>query len=237
MIKKTIYKVVTQEEYDRVMKELEKEGNHWFSGHKPTKLNYFKEYNEGLAIYVDADGAITKGPASDIRETKGWSIVDGGNKQQIYPLAHGCVGIDAPDFETARRMFSDYMSKLDTSLYGIVNPKVYTIRVEDNKTTVITPDGKCATAKCHPDDDFDVVEGFRVAIEKIEEQNRKLTDKEKAILNALKLLNVDEFYVRDDALKGYTDDGDITLSIDEDDFKWCEEYEEYAVKELLEKYA
>lgn len=236
--KKTIYRVKTQELFDKMMEDAKKQGYTYLT------TNIWTGYKENTGVRIDEKGDMHYCSMSyylDAKKTdyKDYYYAEYKDVPEIYPINFGCVGIDAPNFEIARRMFTDYMSKLDTSLYGIVNPKVYTIRVEDNNTTVITPDGKCATAKCHPDDDFDVVEGFRVAMEKIREMDRKLTDDEKTVLNVLKTLGIETFYISDNEVNGITDDEDIlaTIIIEEDDFKWCEEYENYSVAELLEKYA
>ena len=235
MKKKIIYKVYSQKDYDQLMKDLEKEGCTWFSDHKPTQLDYYKEYKEPMAIYVDENGWLTKSAVSEMTAYKDYSIVEYKPTPKIYPINVGCVGVDAPDFKTAYEEFRKHM----LNIFGDKSEtNTYTVRVDDNKTTVITPDGKVATAKCHPDDDFDVVEGFRVALEKIEEQNRKLTQKEKDILNSIIVLGGYSFYIDEDHdLIVEFDDESIYVDIDDDVFKWCEAFEDYNPKELLEKYA
>lgn len=240
--KKTIYRVRTQEAYDKLMKDAEEQGYTWYSGNKPTELDYWRLDKENTAVYVDKDGNLTRGEFDEKDVTnpryKEWSVIDYDVVPKIYPINFGCVGIDAPDFKTAYEIFSGYMKNRD-NLIDMLHEKIYTVRVQDNKTTVITPDGKVATAKCHPDDEFDIIEGFKTAIEKIREMDRKLTDDEKTVLNALKTLGIETFYISDNEVNGITDDEDIlaTINIEEDDFKWCEEYENYSVAELLEKYA
>lgn len=237
--KKTIYRVKTQEAYDKLMKDAEEQGYKWFSGNKPTELDYWNIEKENTAIYLDEDGNLTKGEfdENDLKKPwyTGYSVVDYEIKPEIYPINFGCVGIDAPDFKTAYEEFRKHM----LNIFGDKSEtNTYTVRVDDNKTTVITPDGKVATAKCHPDDAFDVVEGFRVALEKIEEQNRKLTQKEKDILNAIIMLGGYSFYIDEDHdLNVEFKDESICIDIDDDVFKWCELFDDYDPKELLEKYA
>ena len=47
-----IYHVETQEAYDALMSELEKQGFVWFSGHEPTSKNYWIEDKENTCIVI-----------------------------------------------------------------------------------------------------------------------------------------------------------------------------------------
>lgn len=156
----------------------------------------------------------------------------------INDYGFGVVGINAPDYKTAKEIFENYFKNREDFI-NMLNEKVYTVRVEGDNTTVITPEGKMATAKCHPDDDFDIVEGFRVALEKIEEQNRKLTSSEKKMLDALVTLNCETIH-RDcdnDFYCAFENGDGLYVDVADDDFKWLIEYKDYDPKELLEKYA
>ena len=241
--KKTIYRVKTQELYNKIMKDAEEQGYCWHSGAKPTELDYWRLDKENTAIYIDEDGTLTRGEfdEKDVEKPryKEWSVVNYDVVPEIYPINFGCVGIDAPDFKTAYEIFSGYMKNRD-NLIDMLNEKVYTVRVQGDNTTVITPDGKVATAKCHPDDEFDIIEGFKTAIEKIREMDRKLTKEEHDILYALKLLNCSTFDVTDyDQINGYDINGnDVSIDItDKDVFSWLTPYKEFDVKEILDKYA
>jgi hypothetical protein len=170
---------------------------------------------------------------------KDYSIVEYESTPKIYPINVGCVGVDAPDFKTAYEEFRKHM----LNIFGDKSEtNTYTVRVDDNKTTVITPDGKTATAKCHPDDEFDVVEGFRVAMEKIRDSERKLTTEEFNVLNALQTLGCDTFRL-DIGIEviGFKNAIQVTcidLDGDFDEvFNWLEDEEVYNISELLDKYA
>ena len=155
----------------------------------------------------------------------------------INDYGFGVVGINAPDYKTAKEIFENYFKNREDFI-NMLNEKVYTVRVEGDNTTVITPDGKMATAKCHPDDEFDVVEGFRVALEKIKELDRKLTKEEYKILRPLEVLGCDTFEIKKEfELTGFSD-GIYVCDIDiEDEFSWLNSDETYNTKEILEKYA
>jgi hypothetical protein len=238
--KNTKYLLKTEELYDAFLKDAEAQGYRWLSGDEPTKRNYYYINTKHSCIYIDGDGALNNGSEESMARCHPHAkCVEYKNIPEIYPINFGCIGVDAPDFNTAYRMFTDYITKLDKKsidLLDMLNEKVYTVKVQCDRTTVITPEGKMATAKCHPDDDFDVVEGFRVAMEKIKRQDIKLNQKERDILNAIVMLGGTSFYINDEHyLIADFDDESVYVSIEEDDFKWCEEYEDYNVKELLEQ--
>lgn len=234
--KKTIYRVRTQELFDKMMEDAKKQGY--------TTLPSTSWYNnkENTAVRIDMDGVLGFSRIGYYHENDDYDTYDFTEYEEvpkIYPINFGCVGIDAPDFKTAYEVFSGYMKTRD-ELIDMINEKVYTVCVQDNKTTVITPDGKVGTAKCHPDDDFDIVEGFKTAIEKIREMDRKLTFEEKKILSALELLNCSTFEVTDyEQINGYNNNGnDVAIDItDKDVFSWLKPCKEFNIKEILEKYA
>lgn len=240
--KKTIYEVKTQELFDKMMEDAKKQDYSYLH------TDIWTMYKENTGVRIDEKGNMNHCSMSyywDNKQTgyKDYYYTEYKDVPEIYPINFGCVGVDAPDIQTAYRMFNDYMSEwharqkeTDDFINTLLNKKVYAVRVDDKNTTVITPDGKTATAKCHPDDEFDVVEGFRVAMEKIKRQDIKLNQKEREILNAIVVLGGTSFYVSDDhALMVDFDDDTVYVTIEEDDFKWCEEYEDYDVKELLEQ--
>ena len=48
----TIYHTETQEDYNSLMVELEKQGYKWLSGHEPTSKNYWSEDKEDTCIAI-----------------------------------------------------------------------------------------------------------------------------------------------------------------------------------------
>ena len=234
--KKTIYRVKTQELFDKMMEDAKKQDYSYLH------TDIWTMYKENTGVRIDEKGNMNYCSMSyywDNKQTdyKDYYYTEYRDIPEIYPLNFGCVGIDAPDFKTAYEAFRKHM----LNIFGDKSEtNTYTVRVDDNKTTVITPDGKCATAKCHPDDDFDIIEGFKTAIEKIREMDRKLTFEEKKILSALELLNCSTFEVTDyEQINGYNNNGnDVEIDItDKDVFSWLNTHKELNVKEILEKYA
>lgn len=93
------------------------------------------------------------------------------------------VMVEAESYEEA-------LAKLKRGIYTEVeeeeDEEEYSVVIDGNKTIVRTRDGKEGVAKCNPDDEFDVVEGFKVAIERIRTKYHKLTKEERALLTAFK---------------------------------------------------
>lgn len=234
--KKTIYHVKTKELYDAMMKDAEEQGLKSWHGCKPTELDWWDGYKEDTCIRIDEDGELNFGSAEYYKT----NYLDHEHKDykdtpEVYSIFGGLC-VDAPDFSTAYDVIKDYIQ--NRGAIPIRND-VYTIRVEDDATTVITPEGKMATAKCHPDDDFDVVEGFRVALEKIKESERKLTSSEKKMLDALVVLNCEKISLDcdKDLWCDFKYGGAMYLDIVDGDFEWLTIDKCYDPKELLEKYA
>jgi hypothetical protein len=102
---------------------------------------------------------------------------------------------------------------------------------------VITTVGKTATAHCHPDDEFDIAEGVRIALEKIERKNHKLTEKEWNVLNFLASMDCDTMYVNKGYCLGGERDGDTIIELSdasvEDLFDWLDDCESYDIDELM----
>jgi hypothetical protein len=235
--KKTIYHVKTKELYDKMMNDAEEQGYYWVNpgDAKTHNTDKWTVYRNETCVKIDSHGVMWYGDV-DYYSTdyKNYARVEYKDTPEVYSIFGGLC-VDAPDFSTAYDAIKDYIQHRGAIP---IRNNVYTIRVEDDTTTVITPEGKMATAKCHPDDDFDVVEGFRVALEKIKESERKLTQREKDILNAIIVLGGHSLCVTDDHdLIVDFDDENIYVDIKKDDFKWLNIYEDYDPKELLEKYA
>lgn len=234
--KKTIYRVRTQELFDKIMEDAKKQGY--------TTLPSIAWHNneEDTAVRIGPDGVLGFSRIGYYQENDDYDTYDFTEYKdipEIYPINFGCVGIEAPDFKTA---YEEFRKRINIIGALPIQTNVYTIRVEDNETTVITPDGKTATAKCHPDDEFDVVEGFRVALEKIRDSERKLTDEEFNVLNALQTLGCDAFRL-DIGIEviGFKNAMQVTcvdLDGDFDEaFNWLKDEEVYNIDELLDKYA
>lgn len=62
----------------------------------------------------------------------------------------------------------------------------YTVKIVGNKTVVTRKDGKVGEARCNPEDKFDVAEGIRIAIDRINVQDVDVTAEEYVMLQYLK---------------------------------------------------
>ena len=234
--KKTIYHVKTKELYDAMMKDAEKQGLKSWQGYKPTELDWWDGYKEHTCIRIDEKGELNYCYDEYYKDNYTDHVHE---EYKNTPEVFSCLGglcVDAPDFNTAYKIFKEHIDRMGALP---IQNNVYTVRVEDDNTTVITPDGKMATAKCHPDDEFDIVEGFRVALEKIKELDRKLTSSEKKMLDALVVLNCETISVDcdKDLCCDFKSGGVMYLDIADGDFEWLTVDTYYDPKELLEKYA
>ena len=248
--KKTIYRVETQELFDKMMKDAKEQ----YRNSLPSDV--WNVNREKTAVRIDEDGSLSHSRfdyyyyENKDDDFYGYCFTDYKDIPEIYPLNFGGFCVDAPDFKTAYAEFQKHMLNVfgnkSAEVISLRDADVYTVRVDDKNTTVITPDGKTATAKCHPDDEFDVVEGFRVAMEKIRDSERKLTKDERDILNILltagcTTLLVDKFI----EMTGKLNDKDVcTINVrygvgnySEDVFCWLDDGEEYNIQELMKKYA
>jgi hypothetical protein len=89
----------------------------------------------------------------------------------------------------------------------------YQVEVINNKVIVTTPDGKVGEARCAPEDVFNLGEGVKVAMERINEKYHKLSTTEKLLLNTLKSLNAVYIVSHGDSILSFRDDNKSMLGI------------------------
>lgn len=242
--KKTAYRVRTQEDYNDMMKCAEEQGFHWFNPEKPTSKDYWNEYKEHTLVYAEPDESLAYGGDEDIEKARecGYAIEDYVRTPKVVQINPWCVRVDAPNFEDAQAQLTNwldnFMIKTNKEIMeNMFSEKCYTVRVDGRDVTVITPEGKTATAHCHPADEFDVAEGIRIALKKIEHKEHKLKEKEWDILNFLDDVGCDTMYVdKGCQICGEQDDKEIvSLSGDvvNDLFDWLEDFESYDIDELM----
>lgn len=239
----TAYRAKTQEQFNKILEQADKQGICWIMGDKATdNKNYWRCRRENTVVCVEESGLTTWSEA-DATASGRYKIADFVEEPSVVQINPWCVRVDALNYETAQTKLSDWLNSFmrktnEEMIENMFSEKCYTVRVDGRNVTVITPDGKTATAKCHPDDDFDLAEGIRVALEKIERQKHKLTEKEYNILEFLANIDCDTMYI-DQGVEIIGKKGSkhiIELSEDyiDDCFDWLEDYEEYDVDELLE---
>lgn len=245
--KKTAYRVRTQEDYNDMMKCAEEQGFHWgwLNIDKPTSKDYWNEYKEHTLVYVEPDESLAYGGDEDIEKARQcrYAIEDYVRTPNVVQITPWCVGVNAPNFEEAQAQLThwlgDFMKRTNKEIEEkMFSEKCYTVRVDGRDVTVITPDGKTATAHCHPDDEFDIAEGVRIALEKIERKNHKLTSDEWCVLDFLDDMGCDTMYIdKGCCIYGEKDKKDIIDLSGEsvkDLFDWLEDFESYDIDELME---
>lgn len=232
------YKAKTQEQFNKILEQADKQGIRWFMGDKATDNKYYWNCRrENTVVLVDERGLTTWSEA-DATASGRYKIVDFVEEPKVVQINPWCVRVDAPDFAAAQSQLDKWLNDMMKRTNKEIEEKCYTVRVDGRNVTVITPDGKKATAKCHPDDDFDLAEGVRIALEKIERKEHKLTEKEWEILNFLDAIDCDTMYINKGCqVCGKNDEKEIVeLSGDsvKDLFDWLEDFEDYDLDELME---
>lgn len=231
--KKTVYRTKTQMEYDAMMRDAEQQGFVWSFGEKATSCNYWNKYKDKTVVYVERDNELAYGPDEDLplASKYGYAIKDY-KRDDVVEIKPGCFCVEAADFETAQRKMKEHLAKEESE------EESYTITINGRDVTVVTPDGKTATAHCHPDDDFDVMTGIEVALEKIKNKDRRLTEQEYGILEFLENMGCDEITItRYGDVEGYCEGEEIVTiygSCIDECFDWLESFEAYNIEDLMD---
>lgn len=240
--KNKAYRVKTQEQFNKILEQAEKQNIRWSAGEKATEhRDYWHRYEERSLVFVDKSG-LTIGNVEYGTSSK-YEIVDFVEEPKVVQINPWCVRVDAPDFAAAQSQLDEWLNNMmkrtnEEIMEKMFSEKCYTVRVDGRDVTVITPDGKTATAHCHPDDEFDIAEGVRIALEKIERKNHKLTIKEFYVLDFLDDMDCDAMYVNKGYCIGGERDGETIIELSdvsvEDLFDWLDDCESYDIDELME---
>lgn len=238
--KKKAYRAKTQEQFNKILEQAEKQNIRWYAGEKATEhREYWHRYEEHSLVFV-AERGLTIGTDE---YGSGYEVVDFVEEPKVVQINPWCVRVDAPDFAAAQSQLDEWLNNMmkrtnKEIMEKMFSEKCYAVRVDGRDVTVITPDGKTATAHCHPDDEFDIAEGVRIALEKIERKNHKLTEKEWNVLNFLDDMDCDTMYVNKGYCLGGERDGETIIELSdvsvEDLFDWLDDCESYDIDELLE---
>ena len=107
----------------------------------------------------------------DLSDLKQWNIWTSYDERTCVRInERGCLNYCYEKYYTKEQCneYKDYTFTIyrDTTLNPF-SSKGYTVKVDNNVVTVITPEGKVSKAYCHPDDDFDIAAGFGVALQKL----------------------------------------------------------------------
>lgn len=241
--KKKAYRAKTQEQFNKILEQAEKQGITWLMGDKATEnKNYWNCRKENTVVCVDERGVLTTWCEEGAR-TDGYDVIDFVEEPKVVQINPWCVRVDAPDFAAAQSQLDEWLNNMmkrtnEEIMEKMFSEKCYTVRVDGKDVMVITPDGKTATAHCHPDDKFDIAEGVRIALEKIERKNHKLTIKEFFVLNFLDNMDCDAMYVNKGYCIGGERDGETIIELSdasvEDLFDWLDDCESYNIDDLME---
>ena len=239
--KKTAYRAKTQEQFNKILEQAERQGITWLMGDKATEnKNYWNCRKENTVVCVDDVGLTTW--CEEAARSCDYDVVDFVEEPKVVQINPWCVRVDAPDFVAAQSQLThwldDFMKRTNKEIKEkMFSEKCYTVRVDGRDVTVITPDGKTATAHCHPDDEFDIAEGVRIALEKIERKNHKLTNEEWYVLDFLDDADCDTIYIdKGVEIIGRKNGKDVvSLCGDYTDemFDWLDDRNEYDIADLI----
>ena len=114
----------------------------------------------------------------------------------------------------------------------------YQIFVNGNKTMVVDKYGRMGVSKCHPDDEFDISTGFKVALNNLEANYHRPDYDERCLLLLAKELGC-EWVMRSeesDLLMLYDQNRNIDLTLESDNrLAWLKDEKEYTIENLLER--
>lgn len=235
---KTAYRAKTQEQFNKILKQADKQGIKWLMGDRATDNDtYWNCRKQNTVVCVDADSLTTW--SEELAQDSGlFKIVDFVEDPSVVEITPNCYCVDAPDYETAYNAFKEYTEK--AKVLPVETEECYTVTVKGRDVTVVTPDGKTATAQRGVgfDDGFDVLRGIEAALNKIKMESHKLTKREDDVLDFLYSIGCDGLCVCDeDELVGVRDgDEIITLEGDVVDglFDWLDVYEDYNIEDLMD---
>lgn len=231
------YIVTTEAEDEWFRKWADKQGYVWASGHSLLELTYYDyEINEyghvGYTQYEDNRNIYSCSGELRIED------------KVIYVKDLMKKGENNMNWKEFCVEAKDYAEALEKWIKGLTVAKEepdYTVKIEGNKTTVTTKDGKVGVARCNPEDRFDVAEGIRVALEHIEMSDIELSQEATALLKPMKNYGVITI------MNEYCGDWDIISGFDESDeavvsfrakhnlFSWMKYDEKYNIEKLLTK--
>lgn len=230
------YIVTTEAEDEWFRKWADKQGYVWASGHSLLELTYYDyEINEyghvGYTQYEDNRNIYSCSGELRIED------------KVIYVKDLMKKGENNMNWKEFCVEAKDYAEALEKWIKGLTVAKEepdYTVKIEGNKTTVTTKDGKVGVARCNPEDVFDVAEGIRVALEHIEMSDIELSQYDRKILILMKELGIQtitkEYTEGLDIISGYDENEDCNFScVLGDNFSWMEYNKEYDVIKLLTK--
>jgi hypothetical protein len=128
-----------------------------------------------------------------------------------------------------------YEKAVEKMYIETMDENTYIVKVKGDTTTVINKNGDVGVATCHPDDKFDIVEGFKYAMQRL--NKFVLDDDEKLMLK--NAYNMGAIYIlvnhETDTITFTDDTTDIRINLYNNDmFSDLESHKIYEILDLLE---
>ena len=184
-----VYVVKTRKEDEWFRIKADEAGYKWLSGHSLIEEAYFDLFAPILGYYgykIKTKGRLV---GAEINNTNDVVYVSDLIKKEIEPANWKSFCVEADSFEEALEKWKKGLTVAKEE----ENAPDYIVKIVGNKTIVVRKDGKVGEARCNPADDFDVVEGIRIAIDRINAQDVTLTVNDVTLLKLLKTLGA--YYV------------------------------------------
>lgn len=237
-IEKNVRYIVTTVAEDEWFREwADKQGYVWASGHSLLEVTYYDyEINEygyvGYTQYKDNRNIYSCSGELKIED------------KVIYVkdlMKKGENNMNWKEFCVEANTFEEALEKWKKGLTVAKEEPDYTVKIDGNKTTVTTKDGKVGVARCNPEDRFDVAEGIRVALEHIEMSDIELSQDATALLKLMRNYGVitimNERFVDWDIISGFDENDKAVFSFHDEHnlFGWMKYDKEYNIDKLLTK--
>lgn len=234
----TSYTTKNKKEYTQLLKELQDKGYKWASGDKPLDLLDTIVWSKNRTIETHNETKyLTWGNVSlDKYSKRIEEYVPPTGAARIMWNNDGCVAIQADTYTDALNLFKEKYPQ-----FFVEKDYDYKVKRNGQETIVIDKYGEKYTARCNPSDKFDIVEGFKVALNK-KRHDEDVHDQEQKGLKLLSELGCDRFEISKYfdisvylyGYKGRDTDYAFSLAIDKDCFEDLIEDETYKTEDYLE---
>lgn len=132
-----------------------------------------------------------------------------------------------------------YEKAVEKMYIETMDENTYIVKIKGNKTIVINNKGEEGVAKCHPDDEFDISEGVKIAFKDL--TAIRLSDDELDYLNTALVLGCNSVMRHDlyEYVRFVSDNGNVLLDRSNPDnkmFTMLEPHKHYKITDVLARY-